>query len=75
MTLDPFQLILDQMQDGFRGVHDRLDTINGRTRENEKDIAVLKDRATRDTRAAAAWSGGSALTVVGIIEAVKAMFK
>ena len=72
MTLGPFQLILDQVQDGFAGIHSRLDTINGRTRQNEQDIAVLKDRGNRNT---AAWGGGTAITVIGLIEALKALFQ
>jgi len=33
------------MQEGFDGVHHRLDTLNGRTRQCESELAVLKDRS------------------------------
>lgn len=39
------------MRDGFDGTHQRLDDLNGRTRTNEVDIGVLKDRGNRDTAA------------------------
>ena len=34
----------DQVMAGIAGIHIRLDSLNGRTRLNEQDIAVLKER-------------------------------
>lgn len=34
----------DTLMTAIAGVHDRLDTLNGRTREAERKIAVLHDR-------------------------------
>lgn len=47
------------------GVNKRLDDLNGRTRENEEDIAVLKDRS-----ADAKKSGGIAGTIGGFLGGV-----
>ncbi len=37
----------EAVMEGIRGINERLDKLNGRTRQNEQDIAVLKDRGTR----------------------------
>lgn len=34
----------DTMMTAITGIHERLDVLNGRTRQNEKHIAVLHDR-------------------------------
>lgn len=48
---DEFQRWMTLLRGDIQGVHDRLDELNGRTRSNEQDIAVLKDRGTRDPMA------------------------
>lgn len=55
------------MDDGFNGVHSRLDALNGRTRENEQDIAVLKDRGG----SAARWGAGASAALVALVEIVR----
>lgn len=42
------EAIRDTMQDGFRGVHDRLDVLNGRVRAAEATQQVLTDRSERN---------------------------
>lgn len=42
--------IRDSLRDGFRGVHDRLDAVNGRLRDNESAVCVLEDRSERTER-------------------------
>jgi tetrahydromethanopterin S-methyltransferase subunit G len=42
----------DDIRDDIRGIHDRLDALNGRTRKNESDIAVLQDRDSADRQVA-----------------------
>ena len=44
-------ILHDTIRDGFQGVHDRLDLINGRLRQTEQDVAVLHDRSSRDSTA------------------------
>ena len=47
------------IKDDFQGVHDRLDTLNGQTRSNTVDIAILKERSVSDP--AARWSSFGAI--------------
>lgn len=55
-----------------KGVHDRLDTLNGRTRVVETSVAVLKDRSNRDSSRAASWGAGAGAAIAGgIIAAYK----
>ena len=35
------------VMESLRGIHSRLDTLNGRTRTSEREIAVLSDRSGR----------------------------
>lgn len=35
------------VMDALKGIHTRLDTLNGRTRTSEREIAVLADRSGR----------------------------
>lgn len=72
MTDDLFQLLRDDMKDGFREVCDRLDQMNGRVRHTEVEIAVIKATSARK----AAWlGGGSAAAVAGLLEAIRSYFK
>lgn len=57
---DEFNRWMELLRDDIHGVHDRLDRLNGRTRENEQAIAVLQDRGVRATDAGARWIGGLA---------------
>ena len=50
--------------ESLRGIHSRLDTLNGRTRESEQQIAVLTDRSGRIN--AIAISALSAVTAAAI---------
>ena len=61
-----FQLLRDDIKEGFREVNERLDGLNGRVRMTEQEVAVLKDRGGRRT---AAW-GGAGVAVATIIETV-----
>lgn len=46
-----FQRWMHVLREDIQGVNTRLDVLNGRTRTNEKAIAVLEDRALRDPAA------------------------
>jgi len=50
-----------------RGVHDRLDCLNGRTRIVEQSVAVLGDRSERDSARAASWGAGAGAAIGGAI--------
>ena len=61
-----FQILREDMKAGFEGGHERLDSLNGRTRQNEQDIAVLKDRDQLTTDKTARWGAvGAILTGAG----------
>ena len=51
--MDPQQQLLDErhtaLMTAIVAVHERLDTLNGRTRASEQLIAVLDDRSGRST--------------------------
>ena len=51
--MDAQQQLLDERHTALMAaivaVHDRLDLLNGRTRESERHIAVLDDRSWRST--------------------------
>ena len=61
----------DTLRDGFAGVHNRLDVLNGRTRLTEQKIAVLEDRGL-DRKSQAAVGVGASAAIVAVYEAVKA---
>ena len=48
----------------LRGIHERLDKLNGRTRDSEREIAVLADRSGRSN--AIAISALSAVTAAAV---------
>ena len=72
ITREEFDARLSQLEatldrHGDRIVH-RLDAINGRVRENEREVAVLKDRDARElnvTRNSAARSAAFVAAIVG----------
>lgn len=62
----------DDMQNGFRGVNDRLDHLNGKTNDNARNIAVLQDRsdrAERQTTVIGAVTGGGTAGIIMLIKA------
>ena len=66
--MDPQQQLLDErhtaLMTAIASVHDRLDLLNGRTRESEQRIAVLDDRSGRSN--AVSISALSAVVVAAI---------
>lgn len=69
---DEFREYMALIREDIAGLGTRLDTLNGRTRDNEQDIAVLKDRAGHGL--AAAWGGGIVGVIVGAAEALRWWF-
>lgn len=76
--------LYEAIDHGFKGVHERLDALNGRTREAEKQIAVhetqiadLKHRPEPSPQhgRAVAYGAGTSAAIVAVAEAVKAWFK
>lgn len=49
---------------GIEGINERLDALNGRTRENSEDIAVLKER--NPSKQGGAW-GALAGGITGLL--------
>ena len=54
----------EQVMGAIISVHDRLDRLNGRTRDNEQQLAVLSDRSSRAN--ALSWSSLGAVVVGGL---------
>jgi hypothetical protein len=54
---DVFEQWMGVLQRDIQGIHARLDVLNGRTRSNETDIAILKERSEvlKDTKKS--WDG------------------
>lgn len=64
---DRLEARIDKRADGL---DERLDLLNGRTRKNENDIAVLKDRSDEGKRAGAKWGAGAGAAIGGAIVTV-----
>ena len=52
----------------IKGIHDRLDVLNGRTRATELEVAVIKDRAAR---VAAVYVSLGSILAVGVAYALR----
>lgn len=61
------------LMQGLKAIHERLDKLNGRTRQIEIDHAVLADRAKRS--ATISWSSIGAVVVGALYWMVTAMRK
>lgn len=66
ISADEFERWMRLLQKDIQGVNDRLDTLNGRTRDVETKVAVLEDRAKRG----AVIATGAATAVAALIEGV-----
>lgn len=78
VTRDEFRDGIALVRDDIRGVHDRLDQLNGRTRASEQAIAVLQDRVKQETRASrrdGAIGGGVVGGIALLVEAVRHFLK
>ena len=69
ISREEFQRLYDTIDDGFRGVHVRLDRMNGRIGTAETDIAVLQEKSS--AARSAAWGGGIGGVMIGLVESVK----
>ena len=65
---DEFHVWMETLRADIRGVHSRLDDLNGRTRDAEQKVAVLEDRGHP-----AAWGGGLGALAVGLVEGIRWM--
>jgi pyrimidine operon attenuation protein/uracil phosphoribosyltransferase len=61
------------LMNSLKGIHERLDNLNGRTRQIEIDHAVLADRAKRS--ATISWSSIGAVVAGALYWMVTAMRK
>lgn len=68
LTREEFISHVELLRGDVRGVQDRLDELNGRTRATEQKLAVLEDRGHP-----AAWGGGIGGIIVAIIEGARWM--
>ena len=55
MTPDALDRLHDDLVAGFRGIHDRLDTLNGRVRTLETKVAYIWGIATAMTTLMGLW--------------------
>lgn len=72
ISRDEFERLYQTIDAGFKGVHERLDTQNGRVGRVEQKVAVLEDRSNGSGKGAAVAGGGVGLFVVAAFEAAKA---
>lgn len=69
-----------QVSEGFEGVHDRLDALNGKVNRHETEIAVLtRSQPTppqneSTMKGKIAWGGLGAGIVTGLLEIIKAVW-
>ena len=64
---DDLEAMEHRLLAAVRGVHERLDLLNGRTRQVETSVAVLHDRSERDSARAASWGAGAGAAIAGTI--------
>ena len=70
LSREEFEGWMRLIREDIRGTHDRLDELNGRTRVNENQIAILNDRSSQATKdPTARWTGvvGSALATAALL--------
>lgn len=68
LSREEFIAHIDLVRSDVKATHERLDTLNDRTRKAEQAIAVLVDRGHP-----AAWGGGIGGLMVGLLEGVRWM--
>lgn len=71
---DEFETWMGVLREDIKGVHVRLDLLNGRTRVTESKIAVLEDRGS-DARRGGMVSGGIGAAIVALAEFARHWFK
>lgn len=62
---------MQSLQASVSGVHEQLEKLNDRTRDAERSIAVLNDRAGPTAGHTAVYGAGSAGLIVSLIEGLK----
>lgn len=72
---------LEYLKAGVDAIGDRLDTLNGRTRKVEQDVAVLHDRADQSVAATAAnkataikWGAGVGAALSALVAGLSQAF-
>lgn len=68
LSREEFIAHIELVRADVKATHERLDTLNDRTRKVEQAIAVLEDRGHP-----AAWGGGIGGLIVGVIEGARWM--
>jgi len=63
VSREEFYRAVDDIRQDIAGVNGRLDKLNGRTRTNEIDIGVLKDRGTRQAIGAGGAGGAAGIVL------------
>lgn len=79
ISRDEIDRLYTTMDQGFRGVHTRLDMSNGRLGKAETEIAVLKDRSEKTSKqatdqaqfAGAIWGSVVGAVVAGVFEGIR----
>lgn len=62
VTRAEWDRLYQTLEDGFQGVHARLDTLNKRTGASEIEVAILRDRSDRAEQTAVAARQGLWIT-------------
>jgi hypothetical protein len=71
LTREEFLTHIEYVRNDIGEIVQRLDTLNGRTRTNEQDIAVLKDRDQQSTKTHAYIAGALAAFLTAAAEALR----
>lgn len=67
-----------ELRDDMKGIHERLDVLNGRTRTVEQKVAVLEARVVpsrKEKVQQASWVAGVSAAAVAIAEVVKVLIR
>ncbi len=68
---DEFNAHMNNLAGVLGEIKDHLKDLNGRTRVNEQDIAVLRDRGVRRADPTARWTGAVAIAAGVLFELFK----
>ena len=74
LSRDEFEQWMNLLLGEVKGTNERLDMLNGRTRKNEQDIAILYDRSLQSSKdPTARWTGLSGI-IAGVLTFVYQLF-
>ena len=70
LTRAEFLTHVGYLREDVKGVNDRLDIVNGRTRAVENKVSVLEDRSDESKRDGMRWGGAAGALIGGMMTAL-----